>query len=159
MSTRSIAPSARRATGAVRARRGVTAVLALTLGLALTACGNDHESRDVANLEGSWELVEFDQADIPADPAVESTLDLADGKAGGNAGVNTFRGTYEAEDGKISFGRLATTKKTGEPNAIRQEQRFLAALELVENFEYDDEDDELELKDERDETLVVLRGR
>jgi len=131
----------------------------LGLSLTLTACGNDHESRDVAALEGTWVLVEFDEADIDADPTVETTLDLAEGRATGNAGVNTFNGSYEAEDGKISFGPLATTKKTGEENAMRQEQRFLEALDDVENFEYDSEDDELELKDRRDETLLVLRSR
>lgn len=142
-----------------RVRRAAAAVSTLALCLGLAACGDDHESRDVASLEGSWLLVEFDEADIDADPMIETTLDLTDGRASGNAGVNTFTGSYEAEDGKISFGPLATTKKMGEEAAMRQEQRFLEAIEEVENFEYDSEDDELELKDSRDETLLVFRSR
>ena len=152
-------PTAQPASRTPRVRRAAAAASTFALCLGLAACGDDHESRDVASLEGSWLLVEFDEADVDADPTVETTLDLADGKASGNAGVNTFTGSYEAEDGKVSFGPLATTKKMGEEAAMRQEQRFLEAIEDVENFEYDSEDDELELKDGRDETLLVLRSR
>lgn len=138
-------------------RRALVTVAALTLTGSLAACGGD-DSRDVTHLEGSWVLVEFDQADIPADPAVETTLTLDGGKATGNAGVNDFNGTYDAqEDGKVSFSALAVTKMAGPDNAMLQEDRFLAEMEKVENFEYDSEDGELELADKADDTLLVLR--
>lgn len=138
-------------------RRTLVAASALALGMGLAACGGD-DSRDVDRLEGNWVLVEFDEADIPADPAVETTLALENGKATGNTGVNDFNGTYDApENGKVSFSELSSTMMAGEENAMVQEKRFLAEMERVENFEYDSEDEQLELNDGSDETLLVFR--
>lgn len=138
-------------------RRAAAALLALGLSASLAACGDDSESRDKALVEGTWALTEFDAADIDADPTVASVITLDGGKVTGNGGVNTITGTYDAqEDGKISFGALATTKMAGPENAAAQEKRFLAELEKVENFEYDKEDKELDLKDGKDKTLLTL---
>ena len=139
------------------ARRILVAAAALTLSAGLSACGGD-DSRDVANLEGSWVLVEFDRADIDAHPDVETTLDLEDGKATGSSGVNRFTGTYDAqEDGKVSFSDLAVTKMAGPETAMIQERLFLEEMAKVENFEYDSEDRQLELNDRADDTLLVFR--
>jgi heat shock protein HslJ len=138
------------------ARRSATVLLALGLSTSLVACGDD-SSRDRAAVEGSWALVEFDALDIDANPTVATTLVLEGGKATGNGGVNAFTGTYDApEDGKISFSELSSTKMAGEPAAMEQEARFLSEIAKVENFEYDAEDSELELKDDKDDTLLVL---
>lgn len=137
-------------------RRTFLAATALTLGMVLAACGED-DSRDVANLDGNWVLVEFDQIDVPADPEVETTLNLEDGRATGNTGINNFTGTYDAtENGKVTFSSLEVTEMAGSENATQQEQRFLAELEKVENFEYDTDDDQLELNDGSDDTLLVF---
>lgn len=138
-------------------RRILVAAAALTLSAGLAACGGD-DSRDVAQLEGSWVLVEFDRADIPADPDVETTLDLESGRATGSSGVNQFTGTYDAvEDGKVSFSELAGTKASGPENAMIQERLFLEEMAKVENFEYDHDDAHLELNDRGDDTLLVFR--
>lgn len=137
-------------------RRTAAVLVALGLSTVLAACGDD-ESRDMDAVEGSWALTEFDKADIDADPTVATTITLEGGKATGNGGVNTFNGTYDVqEDGKISFGAMASTKMAGPENAMKQEQKFLAELEKVENFSYDAEDKELELKDGKDDTLITL---
>ena len=140
-------------------RRTAVAVLVLSLGASLAAC-NDDASRERTAVEGTWVLTEFDGLDLNADPSVETTITLEGGNVTGNGGVNTLKGTYDApEDGKISFGDLAVTTVDGSEAAMAQEERFLSELAKVENFEYDSEDSELELKDAKDETLLVLRAR
>ena len=140
-------------------RRTAAAVLVLALGTALTACSDD-ASRERTAVEGTWVLEEFDALDLDADPAVETTITLEGGSVTGNGGVNTLKGTYDApEDGKITFGDLAATTVSGSEAAMLQEETFLSELAKVENFEYDSEDSELELKDAQDDTLIVLRAR
>ncbi|MFC6154231.1 META domain-containing protein [Nocardioides yefusunii] len=137
-------------------RRTASALTVLALGFGLTACADD-DNRSPEALEGNWVLVEFDEADLPAAPGVTTTITLEGGKMTGNGGVNTLNGTYDApEDGKVSFSPVASTKMAGEPAAQAQEERFLSELAKVVNFEIDDEDGELELKDDKDNTLVVL---
>ena len=140
-------------------RRTAAAVLVLAFGTGLTACSDD-TSRERTAVEGTWVLEEFDALDLDADPAVETTITLEGGNVAGNGGVNTLKGTYDApEDGKISFGDLTATTVSGSEAAMLQEETFLAELAKVENFEYDSEDSELELKDAQDDTLIVLRAR
>ena len=140
-------------------RRTAVAVLVLSLGASLAAC-NDDASRERTAVEGTWVLTEFDGLDLNADPNVETTITLEGGNVTGNGGVNTLKGTYDApEDGKISFGDLAVTTVDGSEAAMEQEERFLSELAKVENFEYDSEGSELELKDGQDDTLLVLRAR
>ena len=102
----------------------------------LSGCGGSDNSADApTQLEGSWN----------------------EGKASGNAGVNTFTGSYEApEDGALTFGPLATTMMAGPDAAMQQEQAFLKALADTKKFTT--EDGALVLMDDDENKLAVLKA-
>ena len=56
------------------------------------------------------------------------TISFGDGKISGDAGCNTFHGTYTSSDGGIEVGPLATTRRACEETLMTQEREFLAAL-------------------------------
>ncbi|QCX28476.1 META domain-containing protein [Nocardioides jishulii] len=139
-------------------RRGTAAVLAVMLGTLLAGCGQDSET-DPKNLNGTWVLVEF-QDGTASDPLIETVMTLKDGRVSGNAGVNDFKGAYEAkDDGTISFEDISTEKSAGPQDATAQEGRFLDSLAKVASFEVDEAEDkddrtELELKNNVGVTLL-----
>ncbi len=58
------------------------------------------------------------------------------GQAGGNAGCNTFGGSYEAKQGQLTFGQLVSTLMACTGNAVmQQEQAYLAALGKAASYE------------------------
>ena len=131
----------------------VTAVLVALVAL-LAGCGSNDEAPNAPTmLEGSWTLVTLNGA--AADAAVASSLTMDQGKANGNAGINTFNGSYDApSDGVLTFGALATTMMAGPDNAMQQEQAFLKALADTKKFTT--EDGGLVLMDSSDTKLAVL---
>ncbi|MDH4140064.1 MAG: META domain-containing protein [Coriobacteriia bacterium] len=121
----------------VRFRAVLTACLAVPMGaVLLTACAGNAVT-DPAELEGTWVLESYaegvEQTDV--DPAVNSEITFDNGQVTGSGGVNTFSGTYEADDGRLQFGPLASTLMAGEPAAMEQESGFFSALEATESFE------------------------
>lgn len=69
------------------------------------------------------------------------TLDFSpDGRVYGDAGCNTYRGSYKlSSDGGILFHGIAVTEKHCEAEALMaQEQRFLDALASAEHYEYNE---------------------
>jgi heat shock protein HslJ len=52
----------------------------------------------------------------------------ADGKLSGNAGCNTYNGTYTTDGDKITIGPLATTRMACEQAVMDQETAYLNAL-------------------------------
>jgi heat shock protein HslJ len=134
----------------------LVATVVVALVALLSGCGGDE---DVPNspgmLEGSWSLVTLNGA--PADAAVVSTLTLNQGKANGNAGVNTFNGSYNApSNGNLTFGALATTMMAGPDNAMKQEQAFLKAL--ADTKQFTTEDGGLVLMDASENKLAVFKA-
>jgi heat shock protein HslJ len=80
-----------------------------------------------------------------------------DGSASGNATCNTFSGSYEADDGGLVFGPLATTKLAcNKMGAAQQEQQVLAALAATGTFVI--EGDQLTLSAESGEMLLTYRA-
>lgn len=76
----------------------------------------------------------------PVSEEVRSSLRFeAEGRVFGNAGCNSFRGTYEIDGSSISFGPLAATKMMCPPDVMEQETAFLQALERVRSFGFDDD--------------------
>ena len=122
----------------------------------LSGCGGTDDSADApTQLEGSWTLETLGGA--KTDPAVVSQLNMNEGKASGNSGVNTFTGSYEApEDGALTFGPLATTMMAGPDAAMQQEQAFLKALADTKKFTT--EDGALVLMDDDENKLAVLKA-
>jgi len=122
----------------------------------LSGCGDTDTSADApTQLEGSWQLETLGGA--KTDPAVVSQLNMNEGKASGNAGVNTFTGSYEApQDGRVTFGPLATTMMAGPDAAMQQEQAFLKAL--AETKKFTTEDGALVLMDDSEGRLAVLKA-
>jgi heat shock protein HslJ len=69
-----------------------------------------------------------------------------DGTVSGNAGCNSFNGTYEVLGDTMTIGPLATTRMACEPELSEQEANYLAALENATRFTLDR--DRLELRDD-----------
>ncbi len=68
-----------------------------------------------------------------------------DGTVSGNAGCNTYTGTYEVSGNDMTIGPLATTQKACEPDVSTQEANYLAALGRVSTYMI--RGDQLELRD------------
>ena len=58
-----------------------------------------------------------------------------DGTVTGNAGCNTFNGSYTAEGSNLTFSPLATTRMACEGAADTVEQAFLPALQATTAYE------------------------
>ena len=133
----------------------VAAILVALVAL-LSGCGSEDDAPNAPTmLQGSWTLETLNGS--PADAAVSSTLSMNNGQATGNAGVNTFNGTYDApSDGVLTFGPLASTMMAGPDNAMQQEQAFLKALGDTKKFTT--EDGALVLMDDSEAKLAVLKA-
>lgn len=69
---------------------------------------------------------------------VQATLEFTDrGRITGNASCNRFFGTAEVGDGSISFGPLGATRMSCPEAVMKQETRYLRALEKAERFNID----------------------
>lgn len=132
----------------------LVATVLVALVALLSGCGGDDDAPNAPTmLQGTWKLETLNGA--KSDPAVVSTLTMDDGTANGNAGVNTFNGSYSApSDGVLTFGTLATTMMAGPDNAMQQEQAFLKALADTKKFTT--EDGALVLMDDAETKLAVL---
>lgn len=69
-----------------------------------------------------------------------------DGTISGNAGCNTYNGTYEVSGESMTIGPLATTRMMCEPDVSKQEANYLAALGRVTTYTI--RGDQLELRDD-----------
>lgn len=135
----------------------VAVVLAAT---AVVSGGCSPQAAEPSELQGSWVLESFGGVKglTAADPDVTTAMTLADGKATGNGGVNSFSSTYDApKAGKVSFGPIASTRMAGPSNAMAQESAFFAALEKTRGFEINE--GKLVLSDLGNDTLMVLAPR
>ncbi len=101
--------------------------------------------------EGSWRVVEIAIAGELVPPLKGRgplSLDVADGKVAGNAGVNRFFGTV-GDDGRP--GPLATTMMAGPPDLMAQEQLYLGFLDSFDDIQTHDQGINLL----RDDVVVV----
>ncbi len=94
------------------------------------------------------------QAVVGMAPEPQLTLEFsAGGQVSGNAGVNTYSGSYEYDEGTISIGTLATTKIGGPEELMEQERLYLAALQASVSWEV--VSDVLYLRDAQDAIQVT----
>lgn len=89
-----------------------------------------------------------------------TTLTLAFGKDGGvngNAGCNSFTGTYTSENNGLNIGPLASTQKLcSEPAGVMdQEAQYLAALQKAATYQI--AGDVLTIRDASDATQMVAK--
>lgn len=86
----------------------------------------------------------------------EITMEFQGDQVSGVSGCNNYTGTYEASNGIIEFGTLASTSKMCvRPEGImEQESAYLRALEMAAG--YDIVGDTLELLDGAAELLMVF---
>ncbi|MBG0838967.1 META domain-containing protein [Ectopseudomonas toyotomiensis] len=62
----------------------------------------------------------------------------ADGRAQGHAGCNHWFAGYTLKDDAVRFETPGSTRKMCAPSLMEQEQRFLAALEEVQRWDFND---------------------
>ncbi len=84
------------------------------------------------------------------------TVTFKDGQISGSAGCNSYGGSYEAQDGKLTVGQLAMTEMYCENPAgvMDQEKSFLAALGAVAS--YQGSAGQVELADAAGQAVLVL---
>lgn len=67
------------------------------------------------------------------------TLMMANGRAGGYGGCNSYGGTYQADDNTISFGDITSTERACTDETVtEQESRYFRALQSAVRFERQD---------------------
>jgi heat shock protein HslJ len=98
--------------------------------IALSACA----TASIGPRFDGRELVAEAVNDAPVAGARPLTLRLDGGRASGNAGCNSFSGTYKLSEERLEFGPLATTRMACEPAIMDQEARFLATLAAVRSY-------------------------
>jgi heat shock protein HslJ len=90
-------------------------------------------------LEGEWNVTGYNTGtQAVTSPIAGTTLTAtftADGQVGGNAGCNSYSGTYKLDGTSLTVGPLATTMMACEQPIMDQETKFLAALQTPTTVE------------------------
>ncbi len=81
----------------------------------------------------------------------------ADGRAFGNAGCNTFMGSYAADGVNLKLGPLATTRKMCGEMRMAHEKVWLDMLQRIDSYRLND--DRLQLMDAGNKEIITLTRR
>lgn len=122
-------------------------ILKITVGIyiiamLLTACsvngGVDSPTGQTTNLEGtSWKLSTFNKNRPTA--GHEPTIRFEEGQVSGNAGCNSYGGSYQVEGEQISFGAIFMTEMWCEGDGLMDtESTYLSLLGQAESFQVAD---------------------
>ncbi len=116
----------------MRSRIRLATLLALLWPLALCAsCLNTRDDAWLRAQRSEWRLVELEGR--PALEDVPITLRLeGEQRLFGDAGVNTYFGSFERRGSDFRVAGLASTRRAGPPYALDQERRYLALLDRVD---------------------------
>lgn len=114
-----------------------------------------------ASLSGmTWQLTSYNnglEAVVSVLPESEVTAVFSeDGRLSGNAGCNRFTTSFEAANGAISIGPIASTMMACAEDVMQQETAFLAALGSAATYTI--ESDRLELRDANGALLAAFVG-
>ena len=104
------------------------------------ATGRSGDLAGLGALAGRWTLTAVDGAPFELAGRLPMLEIRDDGSAGGVSGVNRFMTKLDATllaEGRISFGRAASTRMAGPPEAMAFEQSFLERLSAVSSFTID----------------------
>lgn len=74
-----------------------------------------------------WEIVTIDGAPVHGEPALTITFGH-DGRVSGSTGLNHLTASYSLTADYITFGPLATTRRSGPPERLAQEHLVVASL-------------------------------
>lgn len=76
-------------------------------------------------------------ADVPAEPEITAEFISSGGTVRGSAGCNSYSGSYELEDDRLTIGPVASTEMfCMEPEGVMdREQEYLGLLQLAESYE------------------------
>ncbi len=85
------------------------------------------------------------------------SLEFKSSLVSGNAGCNTFRGSYTQTENGLKFTNFATTRMACKPAIMEQEFKFLASLQNTAKVELSATT--LTLKDSQGTTLKVLNRK
>jgi heat shock protein HslJ len=90
------------------------------------------------SIVGSWAMGSYNNGRGGFQSALADTQVTAvfseDGKLTGNAGCNTYSGSYTVDGDKLDIGPVITTKKACAPDIMAQEAAYLRALEAATVF-------------------------
>jgi len=108
-------------------------------GETMTETTTDDQGRmTLADLAGEWRLLQFG-AEEAVPPEVQITVQFENGTIAGSAACNRYTGSVQEGDmpGQITLsGPLALTRKMCPPPLMDWEQRYMAALEGLEQYSF-----------------------
>lgn len=112
-------------------------VAALLAACGSVSSGTPDSASTRADLEGSWHLVSGRDAEgrLPRVPDRGITLVVDSKGAGGSSACNHYGATLTVDDDKVDFTDTYGTEMACEPEVMTLEQRYLAALDVVEHAE------------------------
>src|SRR5262249_31947494 len=114
-------------------------------GSTLTMAGSDgktllgYEANPGASaLAGNWDVLSYYSGNAITSVVGDAkmTAQFAAGQISGNTGCNSYSGPYPADGDAIKIGPLTSTKAAcPKDDLAKQEQQYLAALELAATFQ------------------------
>lgn len=130
-------------------------LFALFAALLMAACAPGNPAAGGSPVGMEWKLAEINGKPVLAGSVV--TLELKDGKGGGNAGCNSYGGEYQLRGTQLSFGSLAMTEMAcmDPAGVMEQETQYLQTLSQAAAFQMTG--DRLEVKNASGETILVFQ--
>jgi heat shock protein HslJ len=91
----------------------------------------------LGGLAGTWNLVSFGPADAPQAvlPEAPITLRFAADGVSGNAGCNSYFGSFQFSAGSLTIGTLGSTMMACAENILAQETAYLQALQAATSYQ------------------------
>jgi heat shock protein HslJ len=121
---------------------GLVALLSL-MGI---ACVSNAVNANGEKLEGvTWVLKYYGDPDnltaAVADKEVRLTFEKEEGRLGGNGGVNSYGGNYEADGNRLTVSDIVSTMMASTNEALnKQETAFFKILQSAQSFSIDDQE-------------------
>jgi heat shock protein HslJ len=107
-------------------------------------------------LVGDWQLTKLGDQKIELSPESPDLSVAAEGKVSGSTGVNRFGGMLAAKAPPL-FGPLFTTRRAGEPAAMKIENDYVKALSKVTSSKTEGE--QLQLLDAEKKVLLTFQRK
>ncbi|MDT8449697.1 MAG: META domain-containing protein [Wenzhouxiangellaceae bacterium] len=85
----------------------------------------------------TWVVDRIDGSGVTGGAQIELHFVAADSRVVGTAGCNRFTASYRLTARNLSIGPVAATRKTCQETVMRQERRFIDALENTTDFDID----------------------